>query len=122
MIDIKAVWLPAMERYAALIADDGVLRRSWLDGDRTETSIIDFSELIVQIFEDLDAESMRVRARAEIDDQEYLGLLDRFLSSLTAAEKAFSNGWSSAEVLASEEWKAAQSAGEAFRQHALRRA
>ncbi len=56
MIKIE-IWLPQILGYCEFIADAGVTRKAWVDGDLSDTSLSNYDELYEQIFDDLDSEN-----------------------------------------------------------------
>ena len=88
MIDLETVWIPQIIRYARLIAEQETLRRSWMEGDRSQTSVTGFDELIEQVFEDLDAETLVEEAQLTQDlPPELIVLISGFLGTLSAFDK-----------------------------------
>lgn len=51
-------WCIEIVGYAELISTPGIIERAWLGQDRTATSVVNFDELYVQIFDDLDSDSL----------------------------------------------------------------
>lgn len=49
-------WLSQITGYCRFVTDEVSLRRAWIDGDFTQTSVTDFDELYEQIFDDLDSD------------------------------------------------------------------
>jgi len=54
------VWTDGILSYCELIVHDTALKKTWVDHDRSITSVVDFDELIEQIFGDLDADNLEV--------------------------------------------------------------
>mgnify|MGYP001792877675 CR=1 FL=1 len=82
MIDLRKVWLPQIIGYAEIVAD-GTLRRAWQEGDSSQTSVYYSDELYEQVFEDLDADSMRLKMRFELQDQpKVVERVEAFLHSI----------------------------------------
>lgn len=51
------VWLDGILRTATFLANNNLLRRVWIEGDYSVTSITNISEAQEQLFDDLDAEN-----------------------------------------------------------------
>ncbi|HZF93412.1 MAG TPA: hypothetical protein VEZ20_00920 [Allosphingosinicella sp.] len=84
MIDLQEVWLPAILSYAHLVADESALRDAWIKQDRSKTSVYYPGELIDQIFEDLDSNTVRKQLNAQRSGQAPLATaIARFLDALT---------------------------------------
>jgi hypothetical protein len=125
MIDLHDTWIPQILAHAELVAEEGVLRRAWLEGKRTETSVIDFDELLEQVLGDSDAEQMLDRARIEHSDKKLVAHIEAFITTLLALDKKFkvsppaevilnSGEWNSARVAAKELLKYADAGGYTF--------
>jgi hypothetical protein len=50
-------WFSQIVGYGHFIADTSGVRRAWVDGDCSQTSVSDFDELYEQIFDDLDSDA-----------------------------------------------------------------
>ena len=111
MIDFSD-WLRQIIGYCKIIAEDRIIRRSWIEGERSETSVTDYDELIEQIFDDLDADEMARSSHELSSSQEkvlgavrdFLGTLNEFNDRVEAGE--ISNN--PEVILASRGWKAVQ--------------
>jgi hypothetical protein len=55
------VWIGQIGRYAVLLADRDIMRKVWVDKDRSITSVLNFDELFEQVFDDLDSDSFALR-------------------------------------------------------------
>jgi hypothetical protein len=100
-------WFPQIVGYARLISDGDTLRRSWLHGDRTETSVTDFDELWEQVFDDLDSDTLEKQMVAKINDNNLRDLTTQFLARLRYVESAVRSGSALQEptsLLGSPQW------------------
>ena len=114
MIDFRKEWLPQIIGYAELVSDEDVIRKSWLDGDRSRTSVISPDELFVQFFESLEAEAYKGILHQHLpNDQRLCEAITRFIdamSELDAEATAASPFPDPQVVLDSRTWKLAREA------------
>ena len=88
MIDLRSVWLPQIVRYAELVADERIFRSAWISGERSETSVTGFDELVEQVFDDLDSEAQLELAKsAWSSDPELIELVEEFLGGLESVDR-----------------------------------
>jgi hypothetical protein len=112
MIEFQT-WIEQMIRYCHLICDDSILKNAWIDHIIGITSVTDFEELYVQIFDDLDADNFRLELPTHLKDN--LPLCEAvifFLDSIREfdVERDGSSQLTDPSVfLASRQWKAVQS-------------
>ncbi|MFN7550400.1 MAG: hypothetical protein ACK59M_14860 [Pseudomonadota bacterium] len=101
-------WLPQILAYARFLADSDAVRRAWIDGDLSETSISDFDELYEQIFDDLDSKSFLEGLPTYIPSEAVAQeLIRRFLSEIESIDVARANDQSlatAASLVGSHEW------------------
>jgi len=83
-----ATWLDQMIRYCRFVADDAALRRAWIGGDFSSTSLTDFDELFEQVFDDLDSDGVERELDQHLpDDDAGKEALGQFLQALRAADE-----------------------------------
>lgn len=113
MIDFLRVWLPQIIRYAELVVEEDVLRRSWLEFNSNETSVTNPDEMIVQVFDDLDAEELVKEAPSQLEAHpELVAALQAFLDRLMDWNGDESGSWNirplpaiTPDVFESETWR-----------------
>ena len=124
MIDLRGVWLPQIIGYAQLVSDERILRASWIDGDRSETSVTDFDEMMEQIF-GLDSETQVELARRELsDDPELIELLSSFIEQLRVIDRFVVDGDLNGKperIFASIKWSKFRNCARQLEDHATRR-
>jgi hypothetical protein len=81
-------WIPQIVRYAAFAADESRLHRAWIEHDYSETSVTDYSEFYVQLFDDQDADNLETQMVALLDGRRG-GAISRFLSAIRIADQEF---------------------------------
>jgi hypothetical protein len=84
MIEFEA-WFCQIVTTCELVASEDALWRTWVGGERTITSIIDFGELYEQVFGDLDAETCSTRFTS-MTDNETGATIQRFLNLVTRVD------------------------------------
>lgn len=101
-------WLTQIVEYGRFIADSLGVRRAWVEGDLSRTSVTDFDELYEQVFDDLDSDTFEEELGVHLptDDaarqvlKEFLGEL-RFIDSVRSRDGKLR---SPATLLGSDEW------------------
>ena len=82
-------WLSQIVGYCRLVADTVGLRRAWVDGNHSQSSVTDFDELYEQIFDDLDSDSfdkeLKVHLAKNVAARE---ALSAFLEAIRNADMA----------------------------------
>ena len=115
MIDLET-WLPQIVTTCELVASSDAFTRTWLEGNRVITSIIDFEELYEQIFGDLDSDACLVKFGKTIDD-ETCEAVSVFLASLRVVDAKREADSELRDhpvlLLKSEEWRNASQAARA---------
>jgi hypothetical protein len=87
MIDFKQVWLPQILGYARLIANEDALTSAWLTSTAKDTSVTSPDELIEQVFDDLDSDTIVKGASCHLISAPQLAeALKEFLTSMKAWE------------------------------------
>jgi hypothetical protein len=108
MIDLRDVWLPQIIAYAEFIEEDGAVRAAWIDGDRSQTSVTDFDELMEQVFGDADAKEQLKLAVVEFGDDAMLVMrLAEFIEGLECVDRVVVDteiDSDPAKILALPEW------------------
>ena len=94
--------------YSRFIIDDLSVRRAWVEGDFSRTSVTGVDELYEQIFDDLDSDALERELGTHFADDASKGLaLTAFLEKLRAVDTARSNDkrlMSPTVLLRSTEW------------------
>jgi hypothetical protein len=78
-------WIPQIVQYAGFVASDTQLHRAWVKHDHSETSITNYDELHVQLFDDLDCDNLESEMVSLLDAQRGLAI-SRFLSAIRDAD------------------------------------
>lgn len=121
MIDLRGVWLPQILGYAELVSHERILRSSWIDGDRSETSITDFDEMIEQIF-GLDCDAQVEFAEQELtDDPDMAKLLGNFIAELKIVDRFVVEGDLNDQpqrIFSSSEWARFRKCAQQLENHA----
>lgn len=102
-------WFTQIVGYCHFITDALSVRRAWVEGDHSRTSVSDFEELYEQIFDDLDSDAFE----QELDtclpsDPSSREMLTAFLHELRSIDTLRSQNktlCSAAELLRSNEWE-----------------
>lgn len=109
-------WLSQILGYCHFVTDSVGVRRAWIDGDFTRTSVTDFDELYEQIFDDLDSDAFeRELATYLVEDKRAIGALCSFFDAIRGADvarKKEAGLRNSKNLLRSEEWFLIVSAAE----------
>jgi hypothetical protein len=93
MIDFKQVWLPQILGYARLIANDDALRSAWLTNATIDTSVTSPDELIEQVFDDLDSDTIAKEASRHLIAAPHLAeALQGFLTAMRNWEAEWDPG------------------------------
>lgn len=101
-------WVEQVVSYAQFVADEQGVRRAWIEGDFSLTSVTGFDEFFEQIFDDLDSDCFRQRmdANQRISLRAH-SLMVEFLDQVTAIDRVRSDDMrlgAASELLDSEEW------------------
>ncbi len=101
-------WLSQIVGYCQFVADDFAVRRAWMNGDYSKTSITSFDELYEQIFDDLDSDVLEKDLSIYMsDDSEVREALAAFLEQIRYINTQREHNRelsSTAELLASKDW------------------
>jgi len=106
MIDFET-WFSQIVTTCELVASEDALPRTWVGGERSVTSIIDFGELYEQVFGDLDSEACLAKFASAMGTQTRL-TVDTFLSSIKKLDSVAGNDPDlnkPAKLLASVAWR-----------------
>lgn len=106
------IWIPQMVGYAALVNDEALLRRAWLEHDTSETSVTDYDELYEQIFDDLDADNLEAEMLRLLDPTR-AGAIRRFLAAIRGGNRVIESDNRYVDMgtlLASDVWRAVRQA------------
>lgn len=106
------IWIPQIVRYAALVADDRRLQRAWVEHDYSDTSVTNYDELFVQVFDDQDTDNLEAEMVALLD-HERRQAISRFLAELRGADRVIDGDPRYAdmsELLRSDTWRGVQHA------------
>jgi hypothetical protein len=99
MIDFEHVWLPQIVGYAKIIST-GRLEDQWLGRVGVVTSVTDPDELQEQVFGDLDADAIWIKARESLQSPpSTIDAIDVFLAALHEIDES-----DAAALLASKVW------------------
>lgn len=80
-------WLTQIVEYSRFIADTLGVRRAWIEGDHSKTSVTDFDELYEQIFDDLDSDTFEEELDAHLPNDEVARqVLKAFLGELRSID------------------------------------
>jgi len=112
MIDFRKAWLPQLVGYAELVADESMLAKAWLEGDRSQTSVIDYTEFFEQVLGDMHAEEVRNSLARHLSGNFHLQrAVDGFICAISQTENWVNEQPSrptANEVLKSQQWNASQ--------------
>ncbi len=108
MID-RDVWMGQMRDYIRFVADEPLVRRVWMDREQGITSVSDFDELVEQVFDDLDADSLASQMLANNGEESQV--IAAFLDAMRRASDAHPivRPEDAAAFLESQEWRALNS-------------
>jgi hypothetical protein len=101
-------WFSQIVGYARFITDTPSIRRAWVEGDRSQTSVTDFDELYEQIFDDLDSGTFENDLAIHFPDdaaaRQVLASFLREIRTIDALRSSNKELHSPAALLRSEEW------------------
>lgn len=76
-------WLSQIVGYCQFIVDESGVRKSWIEGDFSQTSVTGFDELYEQVFDDLDSDDCEKMMISNLSDFPLkAGAVSGFLSEL----------------------------------------
>jgi hypothetical protein len=113
MIEL-ATWLSGIGRMSEFIGDDISLRRVWVRGDSSITSIVSYDELYEQLFDDLDSDAFEAELERHLPrDLDARVAINSFLDAIRKFDKIEAtdpNMQSPTYLLSSSAWKDVQDA------------
>jgi hypothetical protein len=102
-------WLSQIVGYCQFIVDESGVRKSWIEGDFSQTSVTGFDELYEQVFDDLDSDDCEKMMISNLSDFPLkAGAVSGFLSELRRINLIIENNEDlqpADALLSSSEWR-----------------
>ncbi|KMZ13537.1 hypothetical protein BHUM_01452 [Candidatus Burkholderia humilis] len=93
MIEVETVWIPQILAYAEIVLERESIQDCWVHCNCKSTSVTSFDEMIEQIFDDLDSDSLLETARSDANiSLKIVNSIDELLIAIKKVDEAKESG------------------------------